>query len=144
MTQSTQPPTVHPPHSSSSPATANAADTAIQPARAVSETDNLLESDFSELLQRPEAVALIVVAIAALFWQLYLALIEERESESLLGSQLARRLEVDRSTISRRKSRNDFPTWSQALDPEGISWIYENGAFVPQVSESQPAEISHS
>ena len=44
---------------------------------------------------------------------------------SLIQAELAKRLDLNSSTIGRRKSDPDFPEWSQSKDPEGIAWKYE-------------------
>ncbi len=85
------------------------------------------------LLDRPDAVVLMIVAIMVAFWQLYLAGMEECAPVSLSGRSLAHRLGVDPSTISRRKEREDFHQWSQGLDPEGIAWDYAQGSFFPRL-----------
>jgi Cu2+-exporting ATPase len=45
-------------------------------------------------------------------------------AEPLTGVALANRLNVSATTISRRKSKPDFPQWASSLDPEGITWAY--------------------
>lgn len=46
--------------------------------------------------------------------------------EFLKQKQLAERLDVDRSTISRRHLRPDFSEWTRGRnDPEGIAWRYD-------------------
>lgn len=85
------------------------------------------------LLQRPESVILLIFVSIFMIWQLYVDLMEEVAPEgSLSGRALAQRLNVSRSTISRRKEREDFGDWSQQLDPDEIAWVYRNGAFYPQ------------
>lgn len=44
---------------------------------------------------------------------------------SLIQAELAKRLDLNSSTVGRRKSDPDFPEWSQSKDPEGIAWKYE-------------------
>ena len=39
--------------------------------------------------------------------------------------QLAQRLNLDRSTISRRHLRSDFAEWTMANDPDEIAWRYD-------------------
>lgn len=61
---------------------------------------------------------------------------EEKYSElpsELNLSQLARRLGVVKSVISRRKSRSDFEQWAKGKDPDGIAWEYDgkNQKFFP-------------
>ena len=92
------------------------------------------------LLDRPDAVVLVIVAIMVAFWQLYLALLEDSTPNFLSGRSLAQRLGVDPSTISRRKDREDFHQWSQALDPEGIAWDYAEGGFWPQLDPGLMAQ----
>ena len=57
--------------------------------------------------------------------------------QSLIQAELAKRLDVNSSTIGRRKSDPDFAEWSQSKDPEGIAWRYESDTklFVAVVSE---------
>jgi hypothetical protein len=56
-----------------------------------------------------------------------------KQYEPLIQSELAKRLEINPSTIGRKKSDSDFPQWSQSRDPEGVSWQYvaETRMFVP-------------
>jgi hypothetical protein len=56
-----------------------------------------------------------------------------KQYEPLIQSELAKRLEINPSTIGRKKSDSDFPQWSQSRDPEGVSWQYvaETKMFVP-------------
>jgi hypothetical protein len=44
--------------------------------------------------------------------------------ESLLQSELAKRLDVHSSTVYKRRADPDFPEWSRSRDPEGIAWKY--------------------
>ncbi len=46
-------------------------------------------------------------------------------SQSLIQAELAKRLDLNTSTVGRRKSDPDFEEWSQSKDPEGIAWRYE-------------------
>ena len=45
--------------------------------------------------------------------------------QSLIQAELAKRLDLNSSTVGRRKADPDFPEWSQSKDPEGIAWRYE-------------------
>jgi hypothetical protein len=56
----------------------------------------------------------------------------ENIDSELNQSDLAKRLEVHSTTISKRKSESDFSIWSQTKDPEGIAWQYveERKVFV--------------
>lgn len=42
----------------------------------------------------------------------------------LIQADLAKRLDINPSTVGRRKTDPDFPLWSQTKDPEGIAWKY--------------------
>jgi hypothetical protein len=59
----------------------------------------------------------------------------EREESglALIQADLAKRLDINASTVARRKMSPDFPEWSQSKDPEGIAWKYvpETQMFVP-------------
>ena len=44
---------------------------------------------------------------------------------SLIQAELAKRLDLNSSTVGRRKSEPDFEEWSQSKDPEGVAWKYE-------------------
>lgn len=46
--------------------------------------------------------------------------------QSLIQAELAKRLDLNSSTVGRRKSDPDFPLWSQSKDPEGVAWKYES------------------
>jgi hypothetical protein len=88
----------------------------------------------SPILRKPEVVVLLLFVLVLILWQTYLSILEGAAPEgSLNGRELARRLSVSYSTISRRKHRDDFSQWSQALDPDGITWVYTEGVFVPQL-----------
>jgi hypothetical protein len=52
---------------------------------------------------------------------------------ALIQAELAKRLDLNSSTVGRRKSDPDFPEWSQSKDPEGRAWAYvpETKLFVP-------------
>ena len=45
--------------------------------------------------------------------------------QSLIQAELAKRLDLNTSTVGRRKSDPDFEEWSQSKDPAGIAWRYE-------------------
>jgi len=46
-------------------------------------------------------------------------------TQSLIQAELAKRLDLNTSTVGRRKSDPDFEEWSQSKDPEGIAWKYQ-------------------
>ncbi|MEM8830928.1 MAG: hypothetical protein AAGE96_16445 [Cyanobacteria bacterium P01_G01_bin.19] len=56
--------------------------------------------------------------------------------QSLIQAELAKRLDLNTSTVGRRKSDPDFEEWSQSKDPEGIAWRYEEETklFIANVS----------
>ncbi len=56
--------------------------------------------------------------------------------QSLIQAELAKRLDLNSSTVGRRKSDPDFEEWSQSKDPEGVAWRYESATkqFVAVVS----------
>lgn len=50
----------------------------------------------------------------------------------LIQADLAKRLDLNSSTLSRKKSDDDFALWSQSKDPDGLAWEYlaKKGVFV--------------
>ena len=60
----------------------------------------------------------------------------EIQTSELIQAELASRLDVNASTVSKRKSDDDFAEWSQSRDPDGIAWKYspETKMFIPQDS----------
>ncbi len=42
----------------------------------------------------------------------------------LTQAELAKRLEVDPGTLTKNRSKPNFPDWSGDKDPENISWSY--------------------
>ena len=92
--------------------------------------------DLDAFIGYPEALILILFTITFFIWQTYIALLDSAAPEGTLSaSKLAQRLGVSRSTISRRKTRPDFPEWSQATDPDGIKWQYQEGVFIPTMGD---------
>ncbi len=49
---------------------------------------------------------------------------QEKAHLSLIQAELAKRLDVNSSTVGRRKSDPDFAEWSKSKDPEAIAWKY--------------------
>lgn len=45
-------------------------------------------------------------------------------AKGLIQADLAKRLDLNPSTLGRRKSDPDFSEWSQSKDPDGIAWKY--------------------
>ncbi|MCL1475635.1 hypothetical protein [Argonema antarcticum] len=60
---------------------------------------------------------------------------KHRILQSLIQSELARRLDVHSSTVLKRRDDSDFPQWSRSRDPEGIAWEYS-----PDTREFYPIE----
>lgn len=63
--------------------------------------------------------------------------VQEHQTESLLQSELAKRLAVNSSTVYKHRSNPDFSEWSRSRDPEGIAWQYssEDKRFFPVAVE---------
>lgn len=61
--------------------------------------------------------------------------LEKPEIQSLNQADLAKRLDVNSSTVGRQKTKSEaeFAIWSLSKDPEGISWKYvaSTNEFVP-------------
>lgn len=55
--------------------------------------------------------------------------------QSLIQSELARRLRVHSSTVLKRRDHRSFAEWSRRKDPEGIAWEYS-----PDTREFFPIE----
>ncbi|MEL6223669.1 MAG: hypothetical protein AAFR31_13635 [Cyanobacteria bacterium J06627_8] len=92
--------------------------------------------DFQAVMQRPEALVIVIFAIVLYIWQLYTTLAQAAAPEgSVSGQELATRLGVSSSTISRRKLQPDFSTWAASVDPDGIAWSYDDGMFFPQMPD---------
>lgn len=60
---------------------------------------------------------------------------KHRILQSLIQSELARRLDVHSSTVMKRRDDTDFSEWSRSRDPEGIAWEYS-----PDTREFYPVE----
>jgi hypothetical protein len=61
---------------------------------------------------------------------------QHKHSLALIQAELAKRLDLNPSTVGRRKSDPDFSQWSQSKDPQGIAWKY-----VPQTKMFVPADV---
>lgn len=59
---------------------------------------------------------------------------EELSIISMTQADLAKRLGVATSTVSRMQSKPNFPTWSKQRDPDGIAWVKlaDTKLFYPQ------------
>jgi hypothetical protein len=114
------------------PEAVSIADESIDPVQPIipSLTDKDWNDSLQSILQRPEIVAMIAVAIVLVLWDSYLDWMDEVDAAAISGRQLAQRLGVSSSTISRYKERTNFGEWSQALDPEGMGWVYTGKGFV--------------
>ncbi|MGH2416355.1 MAG: hypothetical protein ACRDEA_22215 [Microcystaceae cyanobacterium] len=62
---------------------------------------------------------------------------QKKNTSGLIQADLAKRLDLNPSTVGRRKSEPDFPAWSQSKDPDGIGWKYipKTKMFVPVETE---------
>ncbi len=89
------------------------------------------------VLQRPEIVAMMAMALLLVFWDAYMEWMAEAETQSLSGRQLAHRLGVSSSTISRYKERTDFGEWSETRDPQGIAWSYTGKGFMQKEARGE-------
>lgn len=49
---------------------------------------------------------------------------KQSATESLIQSELAKRLDVHSSTVYKRREDPDFPKWSRSRDPDDIAWQY--------------------
>lgn len=71
--------------------------------------------------------------------------IESKNSppESHSTASLAERLKVTSQAITRRRTKADFQTWTQAQDPEKIAWCYDetSRSFHP-ITEPKPDSLS--
>ncbi len=58
---------------------------------------------------------------------------ENEDNHVLIQLELAKRLDVNSSTVGRRKGDADFAEWSQSRDPDEIAWQYsdEERVFTP-------------
>jgi hypothetical protein len=93
----------------------------------------MVNSETPDVLKRPEAVILILIAALFVFWDTYLSLLDEVSAASLSTRQLAQRLGTSQKVIRRRKRQADFGEWTQQLDPDGIAWMYcSGGAYAPK------------
>lgn len=60
---------------------------------------------------------------------------KQATAQSLIQSELAKRLDVHSSTVFKRRADPDFSEWSRSRDPEGIAWEY-----LPETKEFYPLE----
>lgn len=97
------------------------------------------DSALKKLLQRPEMLALVAFALILVLFETYAEWMTDIDpTQPLSAVKLARRLGVSTSTLKRYRQRPNFSAWSQDLDPDGIAWIYEKNAFVPQLEVASP------
>ncbi|MGQ9870720.1 hypothetical protein [Leptodesmis sp.] len=88
-----------------------------------------------KLMERPEMLAIVAFALVVACWDAYIDwMMEADPAQPLSGRKLAHRLGVTYKTLDRYKSRPNFSSWSQELDPDGIAWSYENSRFIPKAS----------
>lgn len=100
------------------------------------ETSKETSKETPNLLNRPEAVVLILIAALFILWDTYLSLLDEVGTTSLSSRQLAQRLGTTQKAIRRRKSQPGFSEWTQQLDPDQTAWVYcSGGIYAPRVEE---------
>lgn len=83
------------------------------------------------ILQRPEAIVLLIFCSIILFWETYQSLMEEIEPVRLSSSQLAHRLNTSRRAVRTMQRQDNFSLWTSRLDPDGIAWVYRRGLYRP-------------
>ena len=95
----------------------------------ISTTSNTKESNqvsFKEITQIAQEKAKTATATSTL---------DKTEIQSLNQADLAKRLDVNTSTVGRQKTKSEaeFAIWSLSKDPEGIAWKYvsKTNEFVP-------------
>lgn len=114
----------------SEPQTPSVATASIPPETEKDEWREILD----KLMERPEMLAIVAFALVVACWDAYIDwMMEADPAQPLSGHKLARRLGVTYRTLDRHKSRPNFSSWSQDLDPDGIAWSYENNRFIPKV-----------
>jgi hypothetical protein len=116
---------------SASTASASTASASTASASPIADDDDW-SSTFQKLFQRPEMLGLIAFALMLVLWEAYTTVPDDTNpAQPISGNRLARRLGVHSSTISRYKTRPNFPAWSQDLDPDNIAWHFDGKAFIP-------------
>jgi hypothetical protein len=91
------------------PSFSELAQLASQKEQTVSESEELEESEESEEIETPQDNVHVEAT---------------SDGNTLIQAELAKRLDINPSTVGRRKSDPDFPEWSQSKDPEGVAWKY--------------------
>ncbi|MBD3883773.1 hypothetical protein IFO70_18580 [Phormidium tenue FACHB-886] len=110
---------------------------AVTPEQQTSAAPQTPEGELPNIFKRPEAVAFILFCSLVLFWDAYIAVIEETSpqqtsSRKLTSSQLAHRLKTSRGAVRSMRHQNYFSEWTRNLDPEKIAWSYRRGVYVPK------------
>jgi hypothetical protein len=95
-------------------------------------------SEAPDMLKRPESVILLIFASIVLFWDTYIALLEEADGSQmrLSTSQLAQRLNTTPTILRHKKRLSDFGDWSRHRDPDGVAWVYKNGIYSPLTAQA--------
>jgi uncharacterized coiled-coil protein SlyX len=64
--------------------------------------------------------------------------------QELSGAELAKRLDTNKSTLSRNRDKPGFSEWSQARDPEALAWEYDADSklFRQKAKSGEPIGIS--
>lgn len=95
----------------------------------LAEVDQSLPDRVSHLEQQLEELQAIVASIHQTMAQSLAEpslqpMFSPKTGEGITQAELAQRLRVRESTISRNKKKPNFAQWSQAKDPEFRSWRY--------------------
>lgn len=61
---------------------------------------------------------------------------QQSAPQSLIQSELAKRLDVHSSTVYKRRDDPDFAEWSRSRDPQGVAWQYS-----PDTKHFSPLEV---
>ena len=89
--------------------------------------------EIPDLFKRPEAVAFIIFCSLVLFWDAYMAVLDQLPPAQLTSRQLAHRLKTTRSAVRTMRHQDHFSEWARSHDPDNIAWSYRRGWYVPQV-----------
>ncbi len=91
------------------------------------------EPEIPDLFKRPEAVAFIIFCSLVLFWDAYMAMLDQLPPAQLTSRQLAHRLKTTRSAVRTMRHQEHFSEWARDHDPDNIAWSYRHGWYVPKI-----------
>ena len=89
--------------------------------------------EIPDLFKRPEAVAFIIFCSLILFWDAYMAVLDQLPPAQLTSRQLAHRLKATRSAVRTMRHQDHFSEWTRSHDPDNIAWSYRRGWYVPKI-----------